>query len=152
MRIDRLVKHRTVTIAICIAAMALGSGTVWAHCDRENGPVAESAREALKTGEFSLIQIWVGEPQKEELRARFDDCVAVREQGGRARDSADRYFVETAIRLHRAAEGMPFTGVKPAGPLAPDIAAAERALESGQMSVSARMLLSRATRLVHAVL
>lgn len=134
MRIDRLIKYRLVTMAICIAAMVLGSGSVWAHCDKENGPVAEAAREALRTGEFSLIQIWVGEPQEEELRARFDDCVAVREQGGRARELADRYFVETAIRLHRTAEDMPFTGVKAAGPVAPDIAAAERALESGQMA------------------
>ncbi len=48
---------------------------------------------------------------------------------------ADRYFIETAIRLHRAAEDMPFTGVQPAGEPAPDIVAAEQALEEGDLAI-----------------
>ena len=35
-----------------------------------------------------------------------------------ARELADTWFFETIIRLHRAAEGAPFTGLKPAGVLA----------------------------------
>lgn len=49
-----------------------------------------------------------------------------------ARDVADRWFFETVVRVHRAGEGAPFTGLKPAGlDVGPVIPAAERALESG---------------------
>ncbi len=41
--------------------------------------------------------------------------------------------METAVRLHREAEGMPFTGLKPASPNPPDIEAAENALERGDL-------------------
>jgi hypothetical protein len=45
---------------------------------------------------------------------------------------ADRFFFETLVRVHRAAEGAPYTGLKPAGlDVGPVIPAAERALESG---------------------
>jgi len=108
---------------------------VYAHCDTMSGPVAVSARKALKTGDFETIQIWVGQEQQKELKQRFDECLAVRQMGGKAKDLADKYFTETAIRLHRQAEGMPFTGVKPAQPLPADIAAAERAMETNDVKV-----------------
>ena len=45
---------------------------------------------------------------------------------------ADRFFYETVVRLHRAGEGAPFTGLKPAGlDVGPVIPAAEKAIESG---------------------
>lgn len=34
---------------------------------------------------------------------------------GAARDVADLYFFETVVRVHRAGEGAPYTGLKPAG-------------------------------------
>jgi hypothetical protein len=44
---------------------------------------------------------------------------------------ADRWFFETAVRVHRAGEGAPFTGLKPAGlDVGPVIPTAERALET----------------------
>ncbi len=43
------------------------------------------------------------------------------------------YFMETAVRLHRAAEGMPFTGLKPASPNPTDIEKAEKALVTGNI-------------------
>jgi hypothetical protein len=112
-----------------VALVLLGPSTSMAHCDRENGPVAAAAREALETGNFAAVQVWVGKAQEAEFRARFDECLAVRRAGGKARVLADRYFLETAVRLHREAEGMPYTGLKPARPLPPDLQAAERALE-----------------------
>ena len=45
---------------------------------------------------------------------------------------ADRLFAETVVRLHRASEGAPFTGLKPAGlDHRPVIPVAERAIETG---------------------
>jgi len=117
---------------ICFSSFTI---IAYGHCDTMSGPVAVAAGKALKTGNFEAIQIWVGQEQQKELKQRFDECLAVRQMGGKANDLADRYFIETAIRLHRKAEGMPFTGVKPAQPLPPDIAAAERALETNDVKV-----------------
>lgn len=109
----------------------LGQQPALAHCDRENGPVAMAAKEALKAGNFDRILIWVGEEQEQELREKFQQSLQVFNTGGNAAELAEKYFMETAVRLHRAAEGMPFEGLKPASPNPPDIKAAEKALETG---------------------
>jgi len=44
----------------------------------------------------------------------------------------DDWFFETAIRLHRAGEGAPYTGMKPAGlDEGPVVPRAEKAIETG---------------------
>lgn len=126
-------------LAIVLSTVARRAG---AHCDTKSGPVAVAARTALESGEFGTIAIWVGEEQEQELRAAFRQCRQVRRHGGEARELADRYFQETAVRLHRAAEGMPYAGLKPAQPLPDDIAAAEKALQTGDVDVVADLLAS----------
>jgi Family of unknown function (DUF6448) len=67
-----------------------------------------------------------------ELSAAFDQAAAARASGPAAKAVADRHFVETAVRLHRAGEGAPYTGLQPAGmDFGPVIPAAEQALETG---------------------
>ncbi len=105
-----------------------------------SGPVAIAAGKALESGDIELVQIWVGQNQEKELRERFRECLSVRKMGGQAKELADKYFIETVIRLHRQAEGMPFTGVKPAQPLPPDVAAAEKALETGDIKIVTDLL------------
>lgn len=55
-----------------------------------------------------------------------------RKTGPAAREVADLYFFETLVRIHRAGEGAPYTGLKPAeldeGPVIP---IAEKAIETG---------------------
>jgi len=121
-----------LAVIICFSTFTI---IAYGHCDTMSGPVAVAAGEALKTGDFETVQIWVGQQQQKELKQRFDECLVVRQMGGKAKELADRYFIETAIRLHRKAEGMTFTGVKSAQPLPPDIAAAERALETNDVKV-----------------
>jgi hypothetical protein len=44
----------------------------------------------------------------------------------------DNYFFETLVRVHRAGEGEPYTGLKPAGTeVEPGIRLADKALETG---------------------
>ena len=51
-----------------------------------------------------------------------------------AKELADRFFFETLVRVHRAGEGAPFTGLKPAGrDLGPAIPAADKAIEEGSV-------------------
>ncbi len=113
-----------------------------AHCDRENGPVAMAAKEALKTGNLDQILIWVGEEQEQELREKFQHSLEVYKNGGNSAELAEKYFMETAVRLHRAAEGMPFEGLKQASPNPPDIEAAEKALETGNFEPVKELLCS----------
>ncbi len=125
----KLVQRILLTLTLVLFA----TGEILAHCDRENGPVAKAAREALDTGEFERIVIWVGQEQEQELQEKFRQSLAVYQKRGDAEELAKKYFMETAVRLHREAEGMPYTGLKPAAPNPPDIEAAERALETGNL-------------------
>ena len=52
----------------------------------------------------------------------------MRAMGAPAREVADRLFFETVVRVHRAGENAPYTGLKPAGlDVGPIIPIAERA-------------------------
>ena len=51
------------------------------------------------------------------------------------------YFFETLVRIHRAGEGEPYTGLKPAGrELEPAIPAADKAIESGKLEPLLKIL------------
>lgn len=122
-----------LSLVIAFSGVLLANTTGWAHCDTESGPVAVDARKALETGTFKTVAIWVGEEQSDELRSAFDQSLPVYQMGGKAAKLAEQYFMETAVRLHRQAEGFPYTGLKPAQPLPLDVATAERALETGDI-------------------
>lgn len=58
----------------------------------------------------------------------FDAVLPVRDLGGAAQSIADRLFFETVVRVHRAGENAPYTGLKPAGlDVGPVIPLAEQA-------------------------
>jgi cell division inhibitor SulA len=132
-----------ITAIALLIVMGLLNTKSYAHCDRENGPVAVAAKEALKTGDFSKVVIWVGEEQEEELRKKFKQSLAVYQKGDDSRELAKDYFMSNAVRLHRAAEGMPFTGLKPASPAAKDIQVAEKALKTGNLDPVMKMFSSK---------
>lgn len=123
---------RLLALACALLLLALAQVTASAHCDGMDGPVVKAARKALRTGNVNLVLIWVGKGDEAEVREAFKKTAAVRRQSPKARELADRNFFETLVRLHRAGEGEPFTGLKPAGrDLGPVIPAADRAIEAG---------------------
>jgi hypothetical protein len=64
--------------------------------------------------------------------------------GPEAEALADRFFFETLVRVHRAGEGAPFTGLVPAGrDLGPAIPAADRALADGDVAALEQLLVER---------
>jgi len=63
----------------------------------------------------NLVLIWVRKNDEAEIRRAFDRTVAVRKLSRQSEELADTYFFETVVRIHRAGEGAPFTGLKPAG-------------------------------------
>lgn len=135
-------KKPVFVVLTLLLVLGMSDRRARAHCDAESGPVAVDARAALESGQFERAAIWVGPEQHEELRSAFDLAVTVYKTGGKAGQLAERYFVETAVRLHRQAEGFPYTGLKPSQPLPPDVAAAERALETGDLQPVSNLLAS----------
>lgn len=123
---------RGATVAVIGAVLLLGAERAWAHCDGLDGPVVTAARTALESGDVDRVLIWVLPEDEAEIRAAFAETMNVRALGPDARALADRYFFETLVRIHRAGEGAPYTGLKPAGrDLGPAIPAADEAIESG---------------------
>lgn len=128
-----LVKSTMIASALAVAAL-MAPSPVAAHCDSMDGPVVKTAQRALASGNVAPVLAWVRAQDEPEIRSAFARTLAVRKQGGEAAKLADVWFFETLVRVHRAGEGAPYTGLKPAGyePSA-GIAAADRALEDGSI-------------------
>lgn len=125
----------TRTSAIVFASFmvtALISNSASAHCDSMSGPVVKDAQAALANKTIDPVLKWVGENDETAIRKAFEMTLAVRGESEAAKTVADSYFFETLVRIHRATEGEGFTGLKPAGSVAPVIAATDRALENGK--------------------
>jgi hypothetical protein len=134
---------RIVGAAIPVAWILLGPAPAFAHCDGLDGPVVKAAQQALETRTLALVLIWVQPQDEQEIRAAFEQTLAVRGLGADARELADRFFFETLVRLHRAGEGAPFTGLKPAGrDLGPAIPAADAAIATGSLDAVQGLLTS----------
>ena len=102
------------------------------HCDSLDGPVVKAATDALVIEDVERVLPFVYKEGETELRDAFDLALKARTQGPEAREVADRFFFETAVRIHRAGEGAPYTGVQPAGlDVGPVIPLAERAINEG---------------------
>lgn len=142
---------RMTTLLLAISATlapvaALSARSAYAHCDTLDGPVVTAGRRALDTGDLDHALIWVQPESEAELRAAFQQTLAVRNLGTDARALADRYFFETLVRLHRAGEGEPYTGIAPAGAdLGPAIPAADASIASGSPRAVTKLATDAAT-------
>ena len=102
------------------------------HCDSLDGPVVVAAKHAIEAGRVDLVLPFVPADGEAEVTRAFEETVALRGQSPEVAAFADRWFFENVVRIHRAGEGAPYTGLKPAGlDVGPVIPAAERALETG---------------------
>lgn len=102
------------------------------HCDSRDGPVVKAAIRALEAENVSLVLPYVPKDGEADVIKAFNKVILARKEGATAREVADDHFFETVVRIHRAGERAPYTGLKPAGlDVGPAIPAAERALETG---------------------
>lgn len=105
------------------------------HCDSLDGPVVTAARQALEAGDVDLVLPFVPQDGEPEVREVFDRVLKARDLGPEARETADRLFFETVVRIHRAGEGAPYTGLKPAGlDVGPVLPLAEQAVATGDVA------------------
>ncbi len=108
-------------------------GNASAHCDTLDGPVVAAARAALENGDITPLLKWVRPDDEKEITKAFKKTLAVRKQGGEAKELADMYFFETLVRIHREGEGAPYTGLKPGEAVDPAVALADKALGNGNI-------------------
>ncbi|MEW6219914.1 MAG: DUF6448 family protein [Thermodesulfobacteriota bacterium] len=118
---------------VLLAGAGLQPATGFTHCDTLDGPVVATARTALDKGDITPLLKWVQADNEEEIREAFQKTLAVRATGDQARELADRYFFETLVRIHRAGEGAPYTGLKPGTAVDPAVALADQALATGNV-------------------
>lgn len=129
----RSIKNLTkilVAAVLSTGCYLLLASAAWSHCDTAGGPVIPEAKAALEKGDVTPVLKWVKKENEPEIKAAFAKAVAVRARGPEAKELADQYFLETLVRLHRAGEGAPYTGIKDE-PVEPIVVMADKALADG---------------------
>ena len=112
---------------VCVSVFV---AAVFAHCDTMSGPIIPEAKAALEKGDITPILKWVKPEYETEVKTAFSLAVKVRDKSPQAKELADKYFLETLIRLHRAGEGAPYTGLKDTPP-EKIVTLADKALANG---------------------
>ena len=140
MRLNKITNWLTWPI-LALGLTLVTPARLLAHCDGLDGPVVKAAQTALDTRNPALAFMWVQAKDEPEIRSAFEQTLAVRAFSSQAKDLADRFFFETLVRVHRAGEGAPFTGLKPAGrDLGPAISAADEAVRVGSVEPARHLL------------
>ncbi|WP_242355548.1 MULTISPECIES: DUF6448 family protein [unclassified Anaeromyxobacter] len=122
---------KTMLLLPLALSALLSPALAHAHCDTLDGPVVVAARSALESGQLNPVLAWVPASGEAEIREAFAKTRAARKTGKEAREVADRWFFETVVRVHRASEGAPYTGLKPAGEVEPAVAVVDQAIAKG---------------------
>ena len=129
-----------LSAAVVVLTLLVIPQTALAHCDTLDGPVVETARIALDKGDVTPLLKWVRADDEQEIKAAFQKTLTMRAMGSEAKDFADMYFFETLVRIHRAGEGAPYTGLKPGAAIDPAVALADQALEGGSVDKLVKVL------------
>lgn len=119
-----------IKFGIAALALVLLPSLAFAHCDTLNGPVVTDAKQAIAAHNVAPVLKWVKPGDEAEVRRVFDQTLNVRKLSPAAQELADRFFFETLVRLHRAGEGAPYTGLRSEDP-EPVIRLTDDSLSSG---------------------
>ncbi|MBI2429846.1 MAG: hypothetical protein HYV29_13830 [Ignavibacteriales bacterium] len=130
MNTNRFIQEFALTIFAFFVFTVAFPVTANAHCDTMNGPVIKDARVALDKNDVTAVLKWVKKEHEDEIKTLFTKTIAVRKQSQQAKELADRLFFETLVRLHRAGEGAPYTGLKDE-PVERIVQEADHSIETG---------------------
>lgn len=135
----KIVLIRTFLLVASTTAIMLGFYSfAAAHCDTLDGPVIQDARKALETKDVTPVLKWVKQKDEKVVRSAFAKALIARSK--KNADAAENQFFASLVKIHRAGEGAPFTGLKPAGEVEPAIAEADKALASGSADALVKMV------------
>lgn len=112
---------------------ALSSLTASAHCDSYDGPTIKDALRALETNNVNLVYKWISKEQEDEVTALFNKTYQMKKGDKEVYAIMEKHFLETLVRLHRATEGAPYTGLKPAGTASKIVQMSDNAIKSGSV-------------------
>jgi len=118
-----------------LSMLILSTNVTFAHCDTMDGPLIADARKALGQNNVNYVLKWVSSANESEIRDAFNLVMKVKGLSPEAKELSKKYFFDTLVRIHRAGEGVPFTGVKPSGtPIDEKVLAADKSIEIGNLS------------------
>ena len=108
-----------------------------AHCDTLDGPVIQDARKAIEARDITPILKWVKSKDEKAVRVAFKKVLAGK---GKNHEAAENSFFTTLVKIHRAGEGAPFSGLKPAGAVESAVAEADKALANGSSDALVKLV------------
>lgn len=111
---SKLVKSAGALIA-ALAIIAISPLTASAHCDTMDGPTVADGEMAMENNNINYALKWVQPNYEKELTEAFELSMNVKDLNSEAEEIAEKYFFGELIRMHRAGEGAPYTGLKPSG-------------------------------------
>ena len=130
----REVRIGLVSLSI-LALWILSANVAYAHCDTMDGPLVADARKALVQNNVNYALKWISAANESEIRDVFSLVMKVKGLSPEAEELSEKYFFDTLVRIHRAGEGVPFTGVKPSGtPIDEKVLAADKSIETGDLT------------------
>ncbi len=116
----------------------LSTNVTFAHCDTMDGPLIADARKAMSQNNLNYALKWVSAANESEIRDAFSLVMKVKGLSNEAKELSEKYFFDTLVRIHRAGEGVPFTGVKPSGtPIDEKVLSADKSIEAGREYIEA---------------
>lgn len=120
---------------LLFSILLFSSKVTFAHCDTMDGPLITDAQKAIGQKNVNFVLKWVPAANETEIKDAFNLMLKVRKLSPEAKSLSEMYFFETLVRIHRTAEGVPFTGVKPSGtPIDEKVLAADKSIEVGNLS------------------
>lgn len=128
-------KSDSMKFVFILLVAFLATNVSFAHCDTMDGPLVKDAIKAMDQNNINYVLKWVPAANEAEIKEAFKLVMKVRGLNSDAKELSEKYFFDTLVRIHRAAEGVPFTGVKPSGtPIDEKILAADKSLEIGNLT------------------
>jgi len=137
MKTIQTVKITLTGIAAAVALTFAIPHIAAAHCDTLDGPVIQDAHKALEAKDITPVLKWVKAKDEKAVKAAFNKALAAK---GANAEAAHNKFFATLVKIHRAGEGAPFTGLKPAGAVEPAVAEADKALASGSADALVKLV------------
>lgn len=129
------IKTAFVIISLLFGALFVFPSQASAHCDTLDGPVVTAARKAMETDNANYILIWVKPENEDEIRKALKRAKAKKKAAKtkEKKNKAEMELFEILVRIHREGEGAKYEGIKPAGSVEPEIALADKAVETKKL-------------------
>ena len=131
----KLKKSKTIVSLLMALAIVAVPTMASAHCDTMDGPTVADGKKAIEAKNVNYVLKWVTPENEKEISEIFDLSMKVKDLSPEAKKLSENYFFENLVRIHRAGEGVSFTGVKPSGTAIDEkVLAADKSIAVGNLS------------------